>query len=178
MPRPRTLSEADRQDWSRYTNDIDPLDQPKKNRKSNPTASAPIRRPAPVVDIVVGERGLGVDDSSWRALGNGRLAPARRLDLHGHTANAALAALQSFLHRASADRLRCVEIITGRGTGETGGVLRRELPHWLNRADLRPLIIAVQHPQPGNLGSVRILLKRKKAFTTRSTRAIRGRNNG
>ena len=113
-------------------------------------------------ELVVGDRGLGVDDGSWRALSNGRMAPARRLDLHGRTADAALAELHAFLVRASAERLRCVEVITGRGVGENGGVLRRELPHWLNRADLRPLIVAAQHPQPGNLGAVRILLRRKR----------------
>ena len=73
-----------------------------------------------------------------------------------------MAALHAFLIQASAERLRCVEVITGRGSGEQGGVLRRELPHWLNRAELRPLIVAAQHPQPGNVGAVRILLRRRR----------------
>ncbi len=63
--------------------------------------------------------------------------------------------------RASAERLRGVEVITGRGAGETGGTLRRELPHWLNRPELRALILAVAHPGRGNVGAVRILLRRR-----------------
>ncbi len=167
--RPRILSEHDRDTWRAYTRQVAALpgraaaeptvqnDMPKQ--ASRPPATTPRTPRTPV--LVVGERGLGLDDSSWRALSNGRMVAARRLDLHGRTANAAFAELHAFLIRASGDRLRCVEIITGRGTGETGGVLRRELPHWLNRADLRPLIIAAQHPQPGNLGAVRILLRRR-----------------
>ena len=125
---------------------------------------APVRRvvrPLLGHELVVGDRGLGLDDSSWRALSNGRLQPARRLDLHGRTAEAALAALHAFLIQASAERLRCVEVITGRGSGEQGGVLRRELPHWLNRAEQRPLKVAAQHPHPGNVGAVRLLLRRR-----------------
>ena len=75
----------------------------------------------------------GVDAASWNRLRTGRLAPERTLDLHGRTAHAAFHALAAFLHRAQADRVRCVEIITGRGEG-AGGVIRRELPLWLNLA--------------------------------------------
>jgi DNA-nicking Smr family endonuclease len=63
---------------------------------------------------------------------------------------------------AYAENLRCVEIITGRGAGEQGGVIRRELPHWLNLPHLRPLILAASHPHAKNLGSTRILLRRRK----------------
>jgi DNA-nicking Smr family endonuclease len=86
--------------------------------------------------------------------------PARRLDLHGRTAQQAFHALRDFLHRAHADRLRCVEVITGRGSGEGGGVLRRELPLWLNLPELRPMVLAVAYPHAGNLGAVRVLLRR------------------
>jgi DNA-nicking Smr family endonuclease len=55
-----------------------------------------------------------------------------------------------------------VEIITGRGTGEHGGVIRRELPHWLNLPSLRPLVLAASHPHERNTGSTRLLLRRKK----------------
>jgi DNA-nicking Smr family endonuclease len=53
-----------------------------------------------------------------------------------------------------------VEIITGRGAGEQGGVIRRELPMWLNLPRLRPLVLATTHPHPQNPGSTRILLRR------------------
>jgi DNA-nicking Smr family endonuclease len=53
-------------------------------------------------------------------------------------------------------------VITGRGSGETGGVIRRELPLWLNLPQLRPLVLAVTHPHAANVGAVRLLLRRTR----------------
>jgi DNA-nicking Smr family endonuclease len=86
----------------------------------------------------------------------------RTLDLHGRTAQRAFHALESFLHAAHADQVRVVEVITGRGSGETGGVIRREFPLWLNLPTLRPLVLAASHPHEKNPGSVRLLLRRPK----------------
>lgn len=115
-----------------------------------------------MLGLSVGAQAPGVDNATWRRLRTGHLPPARRLDLHGHTAQHAFHALSHFLRVAQADRVRCVEVITGRGTAEGGGVLRRELPLWLNRPDLRPMVLAVVHPHPGNLGAVRLLLRRAR----------------
>ncbi|HYZ62642.1 MAG TPA: Smr/MutS family protein, partial [Acetobacteraceae bacterium] len=112
--------------------------------------------------IEVGTAPGGVDKATWTRFRAGKLAPARTLDLHGHTAQLAHAELHTFLHQAAADRLRCVEIITGRGSGERGGVIRREFPLWLNGPALRPLILAASHPHAANPGSVRLLLRRKR----------------
>jgi DNA-nicking Smr family endonuclease len=53
-----------------------------------------------------------------------------------------------------------VEVVTGRGSGETGGVIRREFPHWLNLPEIRPLILGATHPHALNPGSVRLILRR------------------
>lgn len=76
------------------------------------------------------------------------------------TAQHAYHALISFLRTAHADRVRCVEVVTGRGSGENGGVIRREFPIWLNLPDIRPMILAASHPHAANPGSVRLLLRR------------------
>jgi DNA-nicking Smr family endonuclease len=102
----------------------------------------------------------GVDGSTWQRFRAGRLPVQRTLDLHGRTAQAAFHALTRFLANARAEGVRCVEVITGRGSGETGGVLRRELPLWLNLPDIRPLILAAAHPHAANQGAVRLLLRR------------------
>jgi DNA-nicking Smr family endonuclease len=110
--------------------------------------------------ITIGQQPAGLDNATWLRFRTGKLAAARTLDLHGRTAHRAYHALESFLRGAHGDRLRCVEIITGRGTGQEGGVLKRELPLWLNLAQLRPIILAAVHPHPANPGSVRLLLRR------------------
>ena len=102
----------------------------------------------------------GVDKAIWHKFRTGKMAASRTLDLHGRTAQRAYHALEAFLRGAYADRVRCVEVITGRGSGEEGGVLRRELPLWLSLAQIRPLILAAAHPHPANPGSVRLLLRR------------------
>jgi DNA-nicking Smr family endonuclease len=142
-----------------------PLDTP---TVAAPVAAAPVAEVRPAVraapvrpPIEIGTRRGGLDDTSWRMLGNGKLRPQRRLDLHGQRAEQAFRLLHAFLVRAQSERLRCVEIITGAGTGPEGGILRRELPHWLSRADLRPLVLAAVHPHARNVGSVRLLLRRR-----------------
>lgn len=132
---------------------------------SRPVARLPVSRPP----VEIGARHAGLDDTSWRGLSTGRMRPQRRLDLHGQMAQPAFQLLHAFLLRAQAERLRCVEIITGAGSGPDGGILRRELPHWLSRQDLRHLVLAAVHPRPENVGSVRLLLRRRpdRAVTRR-----------
>ena len=90
-------------------------------------------------------------DSSWdRKLDRAALAPDFTLDLHGHTLDAAFRALGPFLRSARDDGARVVEIVTGHGRLTGGGAIRRELPHWLNRPELRPLVVAARpSPWPG-----------------------------
>ncbi|HET9146507.1 MAG TPA: Smr/MutS family protein, partial [Acetobacteraceae bacterium] len=103
----------------------------------------------------------GLDRSTWLRLKAGKIAPDRKLDLHGMTAARGHHAVLAVLTDAARSGLRCVEIVTGRGSGE-GGVLRRELPFWLNLPDLRPLILAVSYPHAANQGAVRVLLRRMR----------------
>lgn len=173
----RTLSDGDRDAWAAYASHVAALPgralpalrMPEAASAFTPAVPIP---PAPIAMastakaaarfVSVGEQPAGVDNSTWGKLRTGKLPPARTLDLHGRTAQHAFHSLQTFLHRAQADRVRCVEIITGRGSGEHGGVLRRELPLWLNLPPLRPMVLAVTHPHPSNLGSVRLLLRKPR----------------
>ncbi len=173
---PRRLMEAERLLWDAATRQIRPLRgrPPAAVPPSSPPASVaiavtapaarpprPLPQPAASRLVEIGARQPGLDDTSWRRLSNGGLRAQRTLDLHGRTAQAAFAALHGFLLRAQSERLRCVEIITGVGSGQEGGILRRELPFWLSRQDLRHLVLAAVHPHPGNQGAVRVLLRRR-----------------
>ena len=169
------LTAADRAEWAAYARQITPLDrravpeppeappvvtpQPSSTATAAPAPPLPATRPS-LPPVSVGHAPPGVDNATWNKLQAGRIPTARTLDLHGRTAQRAYHALHAFLTRAHADRLRCVEIITGRGSGEDGGVLRRELPIWLNLPELRPLVLAAAHPHAANPGAVRVLLRR------------------
>jgi DNA-nicking Smr family endonuclease len=184
---PRSLSETDRAAWAAYAARVAPLrgrvssrpprpplpeessarsDPASRPAGASPPAVLPPRpsqaRPATVARrlLAVGEAPGGLDGASWQRLRAGKLAPERRLDLHGLTVQRAYTALVAFLRTAHADRLRCVEVITGRGSRDETGVLRRELPLWLNLPDIRPLVLAATYPHAANQGAVRLLLRR------------------
>jgi DNA-nicking Smr family endonuclease len=168
----RAVSEAERRDWAAYALTVRPLPgQAPLTAVEAPAAATPTRPahpPAPRATsalppaLAIGSQPGGLDNASWNRFRGGRFAPQRTLDLHGRTAQRAFHALHAFLHAAQADRVRCVEVITGRGQGENGGILRRELPMWLNLPALRPLVLAASHPHPANAGSVRLLLRRPR----------------
>jgi DNA-nicking Smr family endonuclease len=172
IPRRTDLTEADRALWASYTGRIRPL----RGRQSPPlpttpsvSASSDHGRPAPAprsshvrsghvpLPLAIGMQPGGVDGGSWHRFRIGKLRASRTLDLHGYTAQRAFHALGTFLRSAHAEGLRCVEVVTGQG-----GILRHELPHWLNRPEFRPLILAAAHPHAANPGSVRLLLRRSR----------------
>jgi DNA-nicking Smr family endonuclease len=134
-----------------------PLAPPSSRPAVAVAVAAPRKIAAP---LTVGDQPGGIDKATWQRFRTGKLAAVRRLDLHGMTAQRAFHALVSFLRSAHADQVRCVEVVTGRGSGETGGVIRREFPHWLNLPEIRPLILGAAHPHALNPGSVRLFLRR------------------
>jgi DNA-nicking Smr family endonuclease len=173
------LTEADRAAWAGFTRHIAPqptsAEVPAPPPAATPSPPATPRRAvmptvgaAATAPLVIGTPPAGVDSATWQRFRTGKLAVARELDLHGMTAQHAFQALAGFLRAAHADRLRCVEIVTGRGsrTGPPGaegtGVIRREFPLWLNRPDIRPLVLAAAHPHAANTGAVRLLLRRAR----------------
>nr|WP_230975458.1 Smr/MutS family protein [Acetobacter garciniae] len=118
---------------------------------------------APNAAQAIGRRQPGVDDYSWRRFSDGGMRVELRLDLHGMVAQDAFRRLMEFMDVATRRDVRCVEIITGLGTGQEGGILRRELPHWLDRPEIRRRILGLSYPHAGNRGSVRVLLRRRKS---------------
>lgn len=111
----------------------------------------------------IGKRYPGVDNYSWRTFSEGDMRVQGRLDLHGLVAQDAFRRLMDFMDVAHVRGFRCVEIITGLGTGVEGGILRRELPHWLARPEIRNRVLGLTYPHMANKGSVRVLLRRRRA---------------
>jgi DNA-nicking Smr family endonuclease len=178
MRRARSLTEADRATWASYAQlvarlpgvvrpEAPPVPAPSPAAAGSTVVAVPHGKlPKPTIQkavpLVVGDSPGGVDRATWTRFRTGKLAASRTLDLHGRTAQRAHAALDQFLFGCVAEGIRCVEVITGRGSGEAGGVIRREFPFWLNQPHLRPLILAAAHPHALNPGSVRLLLRRAR----------------
>ncbi|MCH8809815.1 MAG: Smr/MutS family protein [Proteobacteria bacterium] len=192
---PGDLSQEDRDLWRHVTRDAKPLKkrEPAPRAAPEPKASAPepeapapeakpktakparleraAPRPAPPAPVkpaapaLAHGRAAGVDRRSAQRLTRGQLPVEAALDLHGHTQDQAHAALERFLSEVQARGLRCVLVITGKGTTkEAGGVLRAQVPRWLNEPANRARILAFDYAQPkdGGLGALYVLIRRKR----------------
>ena len=124
---------------------------------------APTRRPPSPPPAAA-----GIDRQTLRRLKSGDLPIEGVLDLHGLTRDAAHAALRHHILAAAAAGRRCLLVVTGKGsargaaTPDDSGVLRREVPRWLD--DWRPpvLAFAAAGPRHGGTGALYVLLKRRR----------------
>ena len=140
---------------------------PERKKPTRP-AMAPTS-PPPTIAVPPRELGHGervdLDRRSAERLSRGQLPIEGRLDLHGLTQAAAAERLASFLARAQDDGKRCVLVITGKGgSGERPGVLREQVPRWLNQQPNRARVLAFDYarPQHGGEGALYVLLKRRR----------------
>ena len=104
----------------------------------------------------------GIEKRTRMRLSRGKIRFEGRLDLHGCDKRSAYDELKNFLWESSNCGHRSVLVITGKGRfGE--GVLRREVPAWLNSNPLRQFVRAYSnaHPKHGGAGALYILLRRK-----------------
>jgi DNA-nicking Smr family endonuclease len=108
---------------------------------------------------------VDVDRRTAERLKRGQMPVEATLDLHGHTRAEAHGELNAFLDQSHAAGRRCVLIVTGKGARQTGGgVLRAEVPKWLNEAPNRVRILAFAgaRPQHGGGGALYVLLRRRR----------------
>ncbi len=135
-------------------------EKPRPRHKTAPMAPPP-RPPAP--ELAPGAL-ADVDKRTAERLRRGKLPIEGLLDLHRMTQDEAERAVRAFLADSQAAGRRCVLIVTGKGAGREGGVLRRELPRWLNLPVNRARVIAFApaQPQHGGHGAVYLLLKRRR----------------
>src|SRR5262245_17740389 len=96
----------------------------------------------------------------------GKEAIDGRLDLHGLTQSEAHTALLRFLRAATVRDARLVLVITGKGGrgGVERGVLKRQVPQWLNLPEFRALIIGFEqaHVAHGGEGALYIRVRRAR----------------
>lgn len=119
-----------------------------------------------------------LDGSTLRRLDEGKVSPEARIDLHGLTQVQAHARLVTFIHRAHGHGLRCVLVITGKGSGKdvrdpgaadwmhdgTRGVLRSLVPRWLGEGELKRHVAGVvgAHVRHGGGGALYVYLRRSR----------------
>lgn len=166
--------------WAEATRDVKPLRRrtaPAPPAKTQATKPPPEPRPKvprppakpspkPAKPLPLDSAApAGLDRRSAERLRRGQVPIEAKLDLHGMTQARAHAALERFIAGAVASGLRCVLLVTGKGrTQEEGGVLKRQVPRWLNEPAFRPhvLAIATARPNHGGEGALYLLLKRRR----------------
>jgi DNA-nicking Smr family endonuclease len=100
-------------------------------------------------------------------LSRGKKEIDARLDLHGMTQARAHRALSVFLQRAHGEGLTFVLIITGKGkmgSESERGVLRRQVPQWLNLPEFRSLVVGFEeaHIGHGGEGALYVRIRRSR----------------
>ena len=134
-----------------------------------------VHSPTPVPAVTVTQaspdlshgRAAGIDRRSADRLRRGHLPIEGKLDLHGLTQEKAAMRLADFLERAESQGKRCLLVITGKGLA-SGGILRDQVPRWLNQAPNRGRVLAFDYarPQHGGAGALYVLLKRRRERAT------------
>ena len=182
MTRRRSLSDDERTLWETVTRAIKPLRRrakakeaakaeivaapapPAKQTRSTVKAApppAPKERPAPPPLAPLGRR-------MKQKLGRGTEPIDARIDLHGMTQADAHAALGHFLRRAQHDGARVVLVITGKGARPGGdvyserGVLRRQVPLWLESAEMRSYVVGFESAGAGHGGEGALYVRVRK----------------
>jgi DNA-nicking Smr family endonuclease len=180
--RKRSLSEEERALWEDVAKQIKPLR--KKPRAAKPQAvsvgaatpiaakpAAPARplplakAPPPAKPQTLPLAPLGRRERSQ--LSRGRKEIEARLDLHGMTQTRAHLALSGFLQRAHSNGLTFVLVITGKGkmgAEAERGVLRRQVPQWLNLPEFRTLVVGFEeaHIGHGGEGALYVRIRRSR----------------
>jgi DNA-nicking Smr family endonuclease len=179
--RKRALSDEERALWETVAKQTKPLR--KKARAAKPAAhqaeasavgkaahaepppsTRMVRAPQPAAPPPLAP--LGRRERSQ--LSRGRKEIDARLDLHGMTQSRAHRVLGDFLHRASADGLTFVLVITGKGkTGAESerGVLRRAVPQWLALPEFRNLVVGFEESHIGHGGAGALYVRIRRVRT-------------
>jgi DNA-nicking Smr family endonuclease len=179
--RKRALSEEERVLWESVAKQTKPLRKKSRLAKvaqeteappvakpvapSSPINHAKILRPAKP-DLPQAPPPLAPLGRRERSqLSRGRKEIDARLDLHGMTQTRAHRVLTDFLHRAHADGLSFVLIITGKGkmgAESERGVLRRQVPQWLGLPEFRSLVVGFEeaHVGHGGAGALYVRIRR------------------
>ena len=177
----RRLSSEEERLWKKVADTATPLKPAKPGMPFQKHSSKPKEpaRPAyvppkfrigensvPQTAIPLPEKPIRMDRKAFTRMKRGKTSPDARIDLHGMTAEMAHTALIAFLLRAHAEQKRLVLVITGKGRSSTDGsgigVLKRQVPHWLEQPPLRQIVLQTTeaHQRHGGSGALYVYLRR------------------
>jgi DNA-nicking Smr family endonuclease len=170
--RGRRLSDGERVLWREITRSIAPLrpmipDAIEADADAR-VASAPMApprssRPQPPRPKTEAPPALAsLSRRAKQRVARGRDPIDGRLDLHGLTQAEAHDALLAFLHTAQTRGARLVMVITGKGRGGEGGVLKRQVPLWLALPEFRAMVVGFDdaHQRHGGEGALYLRLRK------------------
>jgi DNA-nicking Smr family endonuclease len=181
--RRRELSEEEKTLWRGVARSVRPLRKaPRRVAEDAPPAAAVPARPVPkgrVLTTVAPQRAAtpaappgppplaAFARREKQQIARGRTAIDARIDLHGMTQAEAHAALVRFLRRAQHDGAKLALVVTGKGSraadgASERGVLRRQVPLWLQLPDLRDAVVGFEeaHVGHGGEGALYVRLRR------------------
>ena len=171
--------------WAHITRDVDPLQREEKIVEEEPKArqlpserkrseTPSIQQSAPVLQE---KQPVGasseLDRKTAERLRKGQIPIEARIDLHGHRQAEARPMLESFMHQSVQRGMRCVLVITGKGSADGrmrdpldsgSGVLKQNVPLWLEDPSMRNIVLkAVEaRPKDGGSGALYVYLRRKR----------------
>ncbi|SEV91277.1 DNA-nicking endonuclease, Smr domain [Aliiroseovarius sediminilitoris] len=127
---------------------------------------------APSLSNSVASQPVSMDRKIFGKMKKGRLSPEARIDLHGMTIAQAHPVLVRFILDAAAADRRLVLVITGKGKHRDDGgpipvrhgVLRHQVPHWLNTMPLKQYVLQISeaHLKHGGQGAYYVYLRRRR----------------
>ena len=148
--------------------DLSPLSAPRANL-SKPNSQTNL---APELTKKLSKAPVQMDDKAFRKMNRGKLKPEARIDLHGMTLDQAHPVLDGFIRRAHDEGKRLVLVITGKGKSRDDGgpiptrlgVLRHQVPQWLQQGGIAPLVlqIAPASQNYGGGGAYFVYLRRRR----------------
>ena len=127
---------------------------------------------APSLEEYFAKTPVAMDKKAFTRLKQGRLSPEVRIDLHGMTLDQAHPALNRFILDSHSKGRRLVLVITGKGKMKDEGnpiptrigVLRHQVPMWMQQHPLKPLILQVAQASQkhGGSGAYYVYLRRAR----------------
>lgn len=150
-----------------------PPPPPRPSGKARATSKpAPPARPRPPPPGPLAD----FDRRKARQIASGKTEVDARIDLHGLTQHDARGALRGFLFAAFAKGHKTVLVITGKGArGESAdglgallgerqrGVIKRNVPHWLEEPDLRAVVLSFTQAGVRHGGSGALYVRLRKS---------------